>query len=211
MEQPRFGTHVGIIGADLVKARAPSELTKISSATMQNLPPFGIEHSMANQHQSKGRQLPKLMCPTSHARKNLSLDRAYGFDMWAAISAERPNSAERLALAGLVSHGDVSSASSQRYEDALPRTLRDPRLRTHVVVELRVGKHGVSFGEHEPPGGGGTEETLASLRQRVYSGEDDEGGEGGAVGDKGGAKGGGVGEGGEESKGEGRGKGRGEG
>ena len=45
--------------------------TKLPAASMLELPPFGIEHSMANKHQSKGRQLPKLMCPTNHARKNL--------------------------------------------------------------------------------------------------------------------------------------------
>ena len=133
-----------------------SEVTKLPAASMQELPPFGIGWDTANKYQSKGRQLPKLMCPTNHAPKNLSLDRAYGFDMWSAISAERPNSAERVALTvGLVSHGDVTSASTQRNEDSLPRLLRDPRLRdprlrTHVVVELCVGKHGVSFGESGP-------------------------------------------------------------
>ena len=108
-----------------------ADVSKLPAAAMQELPPFGIEHSMANKYQSKGRQLPKLMCPTSHAAKNLSLDRAYGFDMWAAISAERPSSAERVALAVGLGSQRAAQQAAPDFADSLPRTLRDPRLRTH--------------------------------------------------------------------------------
>ena len=135
------------------RSREIADVSKLPAAAMQELPPFGIEHSMANKYQSKGRQLPKLMCPTSHAAKNLSLDRAYGFDMWAAISAERPSSAERVALAVGLGSQRAAQQAAPHFADSLPRTLRDPRLRTHVVVELCVGRHGVSFGEGGPHGG----------------------------------------------------------